>query len=186
MFLHHETYRVKSRYLADLARSVNALRHVTYRARDPWMAEDDLVLTKTLGERIKYVRTNLVDSDGQPMTQPAFAKAVGLAEGQHRVIGWERKGSEPRERARKAIADLTDGAYRHQVFSRGGAEVLVKEIAVPRLQRLEAQAGTSRRIVLAVLTALDEHGIRVQLDQADVESLATQGSHDQAANGGPK
>lgn len=142
MFLHHGTYRVKSRSLAVTAGNMNALRHVTYRAAQPWISEEDLVLTKTLGERIRYVRENLVNDEGIGMTQPQLASLVGLAPGHHGIGGWETRGREPKDPARHKLSQLTGGEYRPAVFSRSGAEVLVKEFAVPRLQSLEVEMET--------------------------------------------
>lgn len=155
MFLPHGTYRVKITALASEARDVNALRHVTYQPREPWIPEDDLVLQKTLGDRVKYVRTNLVDEDGNVMTQPMFAKAVGLAEGQHGVIAWERRGTEPRSQARERIAALTQGEYRAAVFSRRGAEEILVESAAPRLRSLEDEADRTRQMFGALLDHLE-------------------------------
>lgn len=138
------------------------------------------MLTKTLGERIRYVRENLVDSRGAAMTQDALAVIAGLKPGHHGVGGWETRGREPKGQARDKIAALSEGAYRPEVFSRAGAEVLVKEIAVPRLRRLEVQADEGRRALLAILKALDEHGIRVPLDEGAAGFLSTQASPGQA------
>lgn len=143
MFLHHGTYRVKKEFLAQTWRSVNALRHVTYRNRAPWISEEDLVLTKTLPERIKYVRQNLLTEDGKKVSQPAFAAALGKTREHHGVVQWEKHGREPAEEIRSLIADLTDGAYRPEVFSRAGAEEIVVSTAVPRLQELEAEKASA-------------------------------------------
>jgi hypothetical protein len=137
------------------------------------MPEEDLVLTKTLSARIKYVRENLVDEAGESMTQPAFAKAVGLADGHHGVMGWEKHDREPRGSVRTKIAALTKGAYRPLVFSRLGAEEVVVASAVPRLQSLEDDAAWSRSTLEVVLKSLAEAGIQVLLPEAAPRSAAT-------------
>lgn len=173
MFLHHGTYRVKFISLADARPSVNPLRHVTYREREPWVPEEDLVLTKTLGERIKYVRTNLVGEDDQPMTQPELARVAGLKRGHHGVMRWEKGEAEPRATARERIAALAGSTYRPEVFSRSGAEELVVESAVPRLRSLEARAERAERSLRRILRALDKAGIAVPADRAASRSPAS-------------
>lgn len=120
-----------------MRRSVNALRHVTYRERDTWIAESDLVVLP-LGQRIKYVRENLVDEAGGEVTQAAIARAVGMAEGHHAVMRWE-KGTEPRKKSRQGLSDLTGGAYRPEAFSRRGAEEIAAEWTARRLRSLERE-----------------------------------------------
>lgn len=103
------------------------------------MSEEDLVLTKTLADRIKYVRGNLLDEHGKPLTQPSFAKALEMKDGHHSVMAWERKGREPKAPTRELLSALTERAYRPEVFSRSGAEVIVVETAVPLLRTLAAK-----------------------------------------------
>jgi DNA-binding transcriptional regulator YiaG len=165
-FLHHGTYRVKVSSLANLACSVNALRHVTYRERAPWMPEADLVLQKTLGERIRYIRENLIDESGEAMTQPAFAEETGLARGHHGVMRWEKGSSEPRPAARRKIAALSGDAYRPEVFSRAGAEEIVVETAVPLLQSLATELDEHRALIYGALRLLQIEVLREDPQEA--------------------
>lgn len=138
------------------------------------MSEEDLVLTKTLGQRIEYVRTNLVDEKGATMTQPVLAAAAGLAPGHHGVVRWEGDKSVPQGEAPRLIAALATGSgYRPEVFSLRGAEALVVESAVPRLRALEDQVDGAIVTFRAVLEALAASGIQVQLPQAAAGFLAT-------------
>lgn len=136
---------------------MNALRHVTYRAKTEWMPPEDLVLTKTLGGRVRYVRENLVDDAGRPMTQPEFGKRSGLTgKSHHGVMHWEKDDNEPGPEARRKIAALAAGAnYRPELFSLRGAEVLVVESAVPRLQQLEGELGLWKALLLEALGLLE-------------------------------
>ena len=147
---------------------------MTYRAKEPWISEDDLVLTKTLGERIEYVRTNLIDKSGATMTQAALQAAAGLAKGHHTVMHWEGDKRAPKGAAPAKIAALAiDSGYRPEVFSLRGAEALVVEKAVPRLRALEARAVGAVMTIQALLEALAANGIQVPLPQEAVEYLAT-------------
>jgi hypothetical protein len=106
MYLQHGTSRVKSRCLETWWRSVDALRHVTYRNLAPWKPLDELLLMP-LAKRILYIRKNLAGAGRRVsyMNQDEFAAAVG-AKDRHRVIGWETKAETPRDYT-KQISDLT-------------------------------------------------------------------------------
>ena len=147
---------------------MNALRHVTYRDEEPWISEEDLVLTKTLGQRIHYVRTKL------RMTQRQFATKVGLADSHYGVGRWEKGTHDPSPENASKIAALAKGAnYRPEAFSLRGAEALVVESAVPRLGELEGRAVGAVLTLRSVLEALAASGIQVPLPPEAVEFLAT-------------
>jgi len=97
---------------------VFSLRHVTYEVLRPWIPEDELK-QKPLGERIQYVRENLKGKNGQPMTQPEFAKAVGLkGESHHSVMHWESENHEPKRPHAETISALAGNHYASDLFRR--------------------------------------------------------------------
>ena len=70
----------------------------------------------SVGDRIRYVRMNLVGVNGAEMTQPEFAELAGLRRGQRAVINWEKNRHAPRAKAARLIADATP--YAPEVFQR--------------------------------------------------------------------
>lgn len=157
------------------------LRHVTYRNLSPWKPLDELLLMP-MKARIAYIRKNLgparpAAGRRQPyLTLDEFAIATG-AKSRDRPIGWE-KGQNPRDYA-GAIAALTQGAYPPAALGADGEAELFEETIGRTLRSLREEAAGTRTALLAVLGALAEHGIQVQLDPAAPGSLATPESADQ-------
>lgn len=143
--------------------------------------------TLTLAERIAWLHSD--EGPEGKLSHDKWAKRLkelGAPDTLSRgtILGWEGKTKdgaqrEPQERYVAALAAFS--GMPPAAFSRRGAEVLVKETAVPRLQRLEARAAGARAVLLGVLAALAEHDIRVQLDPEASGFLATQESLDRAA-----
>lgn len=112
----------------------------------------------TLGDRVKYVRDNLVASHNgsrslraKGLTQDEFARAIG-AKDRHAVIPWEANAREPRDYFER-IAALTP--YPAEAFLRNGDQAGVSLVTIDlRLRRLEAKvdeaAGKSADSLLAL------------------------------------
>lgn len=114
---------------------MNALRHVTYHPKEPWLPYADFI-KKGLAERVKYVRGNLRDKNERAVSQAMLAAAVGLSSGHHGVRRWE-KGAQPQAENRQALAAITP--YPPYAFTRLGAEGVSLESIDARLQSLEDQ-----------------------------------------------
>lgn len=151
MYLPHGTYRVKNSALAWTRRSVNDLRHVTYRNLAPWVPLDELLLMP-LGKRIRYVRTNLASPGGRNayMNQDDFAQAVGAPD-RHRVIGWEKKGERPRDYAER-IAALTE--YPPAALGADGEAELFEETLGRTLRSLREEIAWMRSQLARAFAAL--------------------------------
>jgi hypothetical protein len=109
-----------------------------------WLPLEDL-LGLPLGDRIRYVRTNLATpratARNPGMSHDDFAAAVGAPD-RGAPIGWE-KGRVPRA-YRERIAALTP--YPPAAFGGAGEAELVRETLGRRLRLLEAEVGERGRV----------------------------------------
>lgn len=130
-------------------------------------------MDQTLGERIRFVRTNLkrkTKGGRIPyLSVDEFAQAVG-ATGRHRVIGWETKGETPRDYA-EAIAKLTP--YPPAALGADGEAELLRETYGHRLRSLEGEADRTRRMFAALLDHLELEIVPVD-DEADATAQPIQ------------
>lgn len=115
---------------------------MTFRPRVAWQPLD-VLMGMSIGDRVKYVRTNLATDRPRArreyLTHDEFAQAVGAPERQS-VIRWE-KGSTPKRYAER-IAMLTP--YPPAAFGAPGEAELVRESLGNRLREVEELVATLR------------------------------------------
>lgn len=134
---------------------MKSLRHVTSQERDPrepWISRADF-LEKAVGDRVKYLRSNLPGRgrDGG-LSQAELAAAVGAEGGAYTVRRWEKGENEPRA-FRAKLAELCP-LYEPQDFLRDGAAGVSLESVDARLQELADLVAELNKLNRQALEAL--------------------------------